>query len=61
MKNSNFFRRDSYDIIDFSTKFYFKNMNSTYEYTLEKEPKVKMKIFGGTKNWRNFFGRQTKS
>jgi len=30
-------------------------MNSTYEFTLKDEPKVKMKNFLGTKSWRNFF------
>jgi len=29
-------------------------MNSTYEFTLKEGPKVKMKFFWGTKNWRNF-------
>ena len=29
-------------------------MNSTYEFTLMEGPKVKMKIFLGTKSWRNF-------
>ena len=38
----------------FFYKLLCKNMNSTYEFTLKEEPKVKMEIFWGTKSWRNF-------
>jgi len=30
----------------------FKNMNSTYEFTLKEGPKVKMENFWRTKSWR---------
>jgi len=32
-------------------------MNSTYEFTLKEEPKIKMENFIGTKGWRNFLVR----
>jgi len=54
LKNSNFFGRDSYNIINFFAKFYSKNKNSTYEFTLKEGPKVKMKIVWWTKSWRIF-------
>ena len=36
LKNSNFFGRDSYNIINFFYKILFKNMNFTYEFTLRE-------------------------
>ena len=33
-------------------KILFKNMISTYEFTLKVGPKVKMENFLGTKSWR---------
>jgi len=38
----------------FFCKILFKNMNSTYEFTLKEGPKVKIKNFWRTKSWRNF-------
>jgi len=46
LKNSNFFGRDSYNIMNFSAKF----MNSTYEFTLKEGPKLKMENFIWTKS-----------
>jgi len=41
LKNSNFFGRDSYTIMN----FYAKNMNFTYEFILKEGAKVLMKKF----------------
>ena len=35
-------------------KILYKNLNSTYEFTLKEGSKVKMEDFLGTKSWRNF-------
>jgi len=40
--------------MNFFWKIVFKNMNSTYEFTLKEGPKIKMENFIGTKSWRNF-------
>jgi len=37
--------------MNYFCKILFKNMNSTYEFTLKEGPKVKMKKFWGTKSW----------
>jgi len=50
LKNSIFFGRDSYNIMNFSAKFYSKKINSIYDFTLKEGPKVKMKFFLGTKS-----------
>ena len=39
---------------EFFCKILFKNINSTYEFTLKERPKVKMENFLGTKSWRKF-------
>jgi len=38
--------------MNFFCKILFKNMNSTYEFTLKERLKVKMENFRGTKSWR---------
>ena len=38
--------------MNFFWNFLFKNMNSTYEFTLKEGPKVKMRNFWRTKSWR---------
>jgi len=48
LKNSNFFGRDSYNIMNFSVKFYSK-IRILHEFTLKERPKVKTENFIGTK------------
>ena len=46
---------------EFLCKILFKNMNSTYEFTLKEGPKVKMENFEGLKVEGKFRGTKTKS
>jgi len=46
---------DSYNIINFSARFYSKTKNSIYEFTLKERAKVKMKNIWGLKRKVDIF------